>query len=83
MCSSWRSLCSQEISATMSTRLWYSASVLDRAIKGCFFDHQETRFGTRDTHDPNVDLRSSVLLAQSISQNPLKLREDDFMRCNS
>ena len=58
------------ISAVISARLLYSASVLDLASRGCFLEHEENRFGPRKTHALEVDLLSSISDAQSASQNP-------------
>ena len=63
---------SHMISAVASARLRYSAFVLERATRGCFLDHQDTRLGPRNTQVPDVDLLSSTLAAQSASWNPLR-----------
>ena len=45
----------------------YSASMLERATVGCFFELQEMRLLPRNTRNPPVDRRSNELPAESAS----------------
>jgi len=59
----------------------YSASVLDLDTVACFLALQEIRLAPRNIAKPPVDLRSSMLPAQSASENALNIIELDFCMC--
>ena len=58
------------VSATRRARARYSASIEDRETLGCFFVHQEIRFGPKKMRNPDVDFLSFLSFAQSESENP-------------
>lgn len=69
----------QVISAIRRARLLYSASVLERETRGCFFDCHDIRFGPRKTQYPEVERLSLGSDAQSASQKPSKvIAEEDL-----
>jgi len=56
----------------------YSDSVLDRETVACFLALQETKFEPTNTANPPVERRSSMLPAQSASENALTKVDDDL-----
>lgn len=58
----------QVISAVVEAIALYSASELDLATVGCFFEHQEMQFAPRKTQKPMVLLRVDGQPAQSASE---------------
>jgi hypothetical protein len=65
--SSCKSFRIQQDSATQFATAWYSASVLERETVACHLDDQETRLSPKKTQKPDVDLRVSGHLTQSVS----------------
>jgi hypothetical protein len=62
----------------------YSTSVLDRDIVACFLELQEIELDLRKIANPPVDLRSLGHPAQSASEKPLRIMDEDltkFMPC--
>lgn len=43
--------------------VWYSVSTLDLVTRYCFLELHETKVGSKKMHDPEVDLLSSMSLA--------------------
>ncbi|CAL5082640.1 unnamed protein product [Urochloa decumbens] len=60
----------QIISLRLNAIALYSASAVDRATTSCFLLLHDTRLPPTKTQYPEVDLLSSILLAQSASQYP-------------
>jgi hypothetical protein len=78
MFNSLRSVCIHIISAVASAIALYSASVLDLDTVLYFLALQEIKFEPKNTAKPPVDLLSSMLPAQSASENVLTRVESDF-----
>jgi hypothetical protein len=57
----------------------YSAWVLDLETVAYFFALHDIRLGPKKTAKPPVDLRSSMLPAQSAPENALNKVEGDFV----
>ena len=74
--------CNQVISATKLAKLLYSACVLDLDTVRCFFDCLVTKFEPKYIQNLKVDHRSSGLEVQSTSQNVIRSRVGDFLKCN-
>jgi len=56
--------------AARSTKALYFDSVLDRDTTFCFLEAYEINVSPRKTHRPAMDFLSSMLVAQSASENP-------------
>jgi hypothetical protein len=78
MFNSLRSVCTHIISAVVSAIALYSASVIDLDTVLYFLAFQEIKFEPKNTAKPPVDLLSSMLPAQSASENALTRVESDF-----
>jgi hypothetical protein len=77
MFNSLRSVCTYIILAVASAIALYSASVLDLDTVLCFLALQEIKFEPKNTAKPPVDLLSSILPAQSASENaPIRVESD-------
>jgi hypothetical protein len=82
MFNSLRSVCTHIISAVASAIALYSASVLDLDTVLYFLALQEIKFEPKNTAKPPVDLLSSMLPVQSVSENALTRVESDFQIFN-
>lgn len=82
--SSLKIVCIRKISAAVAAGLQYSASALDQATMVCFLAHQETKFGPKYMHEPEVERMSSGSEAQSASEKPVNISKeaDAGWRCN-
>jgi hypothetical protein len=78
MFNSLRSVCTHIISAVASAIALYYASVLDLDTVLYFLALQEIKSEPKNTAKPSVDLLSSMLPAQSASENGLTRVESDF-----
>uniref|UniRef100_A0A3Q7FJI2 Uncharacterized protein n=1 Tax=Solanum lycopersicum TaxID=4081 RepID=A0A3Q7FJI2_SOLLC len=58
------------VSAARRARARYSASVEDRETLGCFFVHQEIRFGPKKMRNLDVDFLSFLSFAQFEYEKP-------------
>jgi hypothetical protein len=72
--SSRRSDWIQHRSTVLVARARYFASAFDRAIVGCFLEHQVIRLRPIKTQLPVVDPQSSLEPAQSASEYVVRLR---------
>jgi Na+/H+-dicarboxylate symporter len=78
MFNSLRSVCTHIISAVALAIALYFAYVLDLDTVLCFLALQEIKFEQKNTAKSPVDLLSSILPAQSVSENALTRVESDF-----
>lgn len=75
MCSSFRSIVSQQISTAVNAKERYSVSVEDRVMVGYFLANQAMGLLPRKTHSPLVDFQSAGSPAQSTSEKAISLRQ--------
>ena len=60
----------QVTSGVRSAKALYSDSVLDHDTTFCFLEAHEINVSPRKTYYPAMDFLSSMLMAQSASENP-------------